>query len=155
MEKNDFTLEEALDYVRSCRPAANPNASFIEQLRKYETALINGRAISSREGQATVERAVAGPSLGPLPAAPQQLRQQEEEEQAVRMEAEADGGLRSSSNVIPTQPPDLTGKILNGMQICAFSADSRISSLHICFRLSTSNRYRYPQASRYTIPHTK
>lgn len=39
MKKNEMTLEEALSHVQSVRPVAQPNNSFMEQLRRYEVLL--------------------------------------------------------------------------------------------------------------------
>lgn len=39
MKKNEFTVDEALDYVRRIRAVVSPNQGFIEQLRLYERML--------------------------------------------------------------------------------------------------------------------
>lgn len=39
MRKNEMTFEEALTHVRSVRPMIQPNDSFLEQLRRYESIL--------------------------------------------------------------------------------------------------------------------
>ena len=39
MRKNEFTLQEAVDYIQSIRPSAQPNESFLSQLESYEATL--------------------------------------------------------------------------------------------------------------------
>lgn len=43
MKMNEFSLSEALEYVQSLRPQANPNAAFMAQLKRYEAELRAGR----------------------------------------------------------------------------------------------------------------
>jgi hypothetical protein len=82
MKKNEMTLEEALSYVKSIRPIANPNETFLEQLQRYEQLLKDERAankaaqlsfntnIIGSRGEEGNERKrarieVSGPSLPP------------------------------------------------------------------------------------------
>jgi hypothetical protein len=119
MEKNDFTLEEALDYVRSCRPVVNPNASFIEQLRKYETTLSNGRAMSAITNQNDTDVVVAGPVLavGPPSGPSVSLRDQAEPE----AEAETNSSMDHTTSI---QTPAPKEKISNGIRLFALPIES-------------------------------
>jgi len=64
MKKNEFTFDEALAHVQSCRPVVQPNTSFLQQLRTYQP---NGNAQqvenpSEQNGYRTV---APGPEPGP------------------------------------------------------------------------------------------
>jgi len=45
MMKNEFTYNEAFDYVKACRPIIAPNESFITQLIHFESILNERRKI--------------------------------------------------------------------------------------------------------------
>lgn len=84
MDRLEFTLDEAAEHVRSCRPVAHPNASFLAQLRRFEAALRGSRTAAAAAGAAMETRggadngtaaalkaaaAMAGPAMGPFSAA--------------------------------------------------------------------------------------
>ena len=49
MKKNEMTLDEALTYVKSCRPIVSPNESFLEQLSEFESNLNQDREIATAD----------------------------------------------------------------------------------------------------------
>jgi hypothetical protein len=57
MRKNEFTFEEALAHVQSCRPIVQPNTSFVAQLLTYQP---HGATEASAGENISV-----GPELGP------------------------------------------------------------------------------------------
>lgn len=69
MRKNEFTLEEALAHVQSCRPIVQPNTAFLEQLATYqpnEPQTSSGAETSAQVGPRASSQAVdIGPSMGP------------------------------------------------------------------------------------------
>jgi dual specificity phosphatase 12 len=83
MQANEFTVDEAIDYLRGVRPAVRPNESFVAQLREFgrrlEAGLQHGRLGGGGGDSATGGASCsAGPSLapaagtlsGPKPASP-------------------------------------------------------------------------------------
>ena len=64
MRKNEFTLEEALAHVQSCRPIVQPNSSFMEQLTKYKPH--SQQEVHERDAKTNDTSLVdIGPSMGP------------------------------------------------------------------------------------------
>lgn len=59
MKKNEFTLEEALTHVQSCRPIVQPNSAFITQLQSYNPHGLSNVIEQTGEAQAI------GPDYGP------------------------------------------------------------------------------------------
>ena len=49
MKKNEFTFEEALSHVQSCRPIVQPNESFLTQLKRYDSLLSEERSLKETE----------------------------------------------------------------------------------------------------------
>eukprot|EP01038_Epipyxis_sp_PR26KG_P008993 gene8993-12132_t len=64
MIKNEFTFDEALTYVQSCRPIVMPNTSFITQLQSLESSdkmiPLKNSSVNNDEISTSI-----GPSLGP------------------------------------------------------------------------------------------
>lgn len=68
MRKNEFTLEEALAHVQSCRPIVQPNSAFLEQLATYkpnEPSDNSGTSVQL-EPTASIDVVDIGPCIGPF-----------------------------------------------------------------------------------------
>lgn len=64
MRKNEFTFDEALAHVQSCRPIVQPNTSFIQQLKTYRPTVTTVEDDKKTSGEQP------GPQLGPPRVSP-------------------------------------------------------------------------------------
>lgn len=62
MRKNEFTLDEALSHVQSCRSIVQPNPSFMIQLTNYQQSTTTVTILNDHNNSNLVEPSVIGPS---------------------------------------------------------------------------------------------
>jgi protein-tyrosine phosphatase len=63
MNKNEFTLDEALQHVKSCRSIVQPNTSFMYQLRQYKPQ--GSESTGDEQTNSSIGPSI-GPSVGPF-----------------------------------------------------------------------------------------
>jgi hypothetical protein len=101
MRKNEFTFDEALAHVQSCRPIVQPNTSFVAQLLTYQP---NGVSTNqpSEESSGSVGPELGpqlGPSIGSITKDEASLSQEEIASAAEREGANFDVQLKIGSAV--------------------------------------------------------